>query len=104
MTSAGMTAKVSSIHVNGWFGEHDKLSMSRRLVQELYGLDLDTHRDQFIYAGDSPNDAPMFGYFPNSVGVSNVRAFLDRMTTPPQYVTEGRSGDGFRELVRHWLG
>ncbi len=104
MTSAGMTAKVSSIHVNGWFGEHDKLSMSRRLVQELYGLDLDTHRDQFIYAGDSPNDAPMFGYFPNSVGVANVRAFLDRMTTPPQYVTEGRSGDGFRELVRHWLG
>ncbi|RAX29122.1 HAD family hydrolase, partial [Enterococcus sp. HPCN18] len=35
MRCAGMTATVSSIHVNGWFGRHDKLSMSRLCVQEL---------------------------------------------------------------------
>jgi HAD superfamily hydrolase (TIGR01484 family) len=99
MEGAGMTAKVSSIHVNGWFGEHDKLSMSRSLMRELYGVDLDRDRDHFIYAGDSPNDAPMFGHFPLSVGVANVRDFVGKMDVMPRYVTNGRSGDGFSELA-----
>ncbi len=99
MEAAGMTAKVSSIHVNGWFGAHDKLSMTRTLVRELYGVDLDAQRGAFMYAGDSPNDAPMFAHFPNSVGVANVRAFAGRMATLPTYVTQGHSGEGFAELV-----
>jgi HAD superfamily hydrolase (TIGR01484 family) len=99
MEEAGMTAKVSSIHVNGWFGGHDKLSMSRQLVRELYGVDLDTERACFAYAGDSPNDAPMFGHFPFSVGVANVRDFAGKMDALPRYVTNGRSGQGFTELA-----
>jgi HAD superfamily hydrolase (TIGR01484 family) len=99
MEAAGMTAKVSSIHVNGWFGRHDKLSTTRALVQELWGLDLDAERAQFAYAGDSPNDAPMFGHFPFSVGVANVRDFAGRMEALPKYVTRARSGEGFAELA-----
>ncbi len=99
MEAAGMTAKVSSIHVNGWFGSYDKLSMSREVLRDLYGVDLDADRERFIYAGDSPNDAPMFAHFPNAVGVANVRDFVGRMDALPAYVTQARSGDGFAELA-----
>ena len=34
--AAGAQAKVSSIHVNGWFGAYDKLAMTRRLFREAF--------------------------------------------------------------------
>ena len=96
---AGATAKVSSIHVNGWFGSYDKLGMTRTLMRECFGVELDAERDAFVFAGDSPNDAPMFAYFPHAVGVANVAEFRDRMVALPTYVTAGRSGAGFVELA-----
>ena len=99
MRAEGLTAKVSSIHVNGWFGNHDKLSMTRRLFADEFGIDLDAMRERFIFIGDSPNDAPMFGYFPYSVGVANVRRFGARLDAPPKYVTGGDAGAGFVELA-----
>ena len=100
MEAEGMTAKVSSIHVNGWFGRYDKLGMTRTFLAEALDIDLDAERERFVFAGDSPNDAPMFAYFPNSVGVANVRAFLDRIATPPAWITESQAGAGFVELAR----
>lgn len=96
---AGATAKVSSIHVNGWFGRYDKLGMTRTLMRECFGIDLDAERETFVFAGDSPNDAPMFAFFPHAVGVANVVDFRDRMAALPAYVTAGRSGAGFVELA-----
>jgi HAD superfamily hydrolase (TIGR01484 family) len=105
MEEAGMTAKVSSIHVNGWFGEYDKLSMARTMMSERYGLDLSdpAQRAACVFAGDSPNDAPMFAYFPLSVGVANVRHFTGRLPHPPQFVTPSGHGAGFAELAHHLL-
>lgn len=103
MRAAGLTARMSSIHVNGWFGGYDKLSMTRILLQEAFGLDLDAERQRFIFVGDSPNDAPMFEFFPSAVGVANVRTFAGRLAVLPAYVTERASGAGFAELVRHLL-
>ena len=103
MRAAGMTAKMSSIHVNGWFGTYDKLAMTRTLLHEEFGIDVDAERDRFIFVGDSPNDAPMFEHFPYSVGVANVRAFAGRIATPPAYVTQRESGAGFAELAAHLL-
>ena len=99
MHQEGLTAKVSSIHVNGWFGNYDKLAMTRILMSECFDVDLDTCKEEFLFAGDSPNDAPMFGYFPNSVGVANVHAYADRLPTAPTYVTTTESGAGFCELA-----
>ncbi len=99
LRAEGMTAKVSSIHVNGWFGAHDKLSMTRTLLREAFGIDLDTQCERFVFVGDSPNDAPMFEFFSHSVGVANVRRFADRIAASPKYVTERESGAGFAELV-----
>ena len=83
MRDAGMTAKISSIHVNGWFGDYDKLGMARILMRERYGVDLDADRERYVFIGDSPNDEPMFAYFPHAVGVANVADFTDRMRHAP---------------------
>ncbi|HEY8243605.1 MAG TPA: HAD-IIB family hydrolase [Casimicrobiaceae bacterium] len=103
MESEGLTAKISSIHVNGWIGGYDKLGMTRTFLREAFGIDLDAERERYVFAGDSPNDAPMFAFFPNAVGVANVSAFLDRIPTPPAWIARAPAGDGFVELVDHLL-
>ena len=103
MTDAGMTVKVSSIHVNGWFGEYDKLTMIRHLFDEIFHVDLDVEKARFVFVGDSPNDQPAFAYFPNAVGVANVRDFADQLMSPPAFVTEERAGDGFTEMTSRLL-
>ena len=95
----GATAKISSIHVNGWFGGYDKLSTTRRFLADCFGIDIDRDRKRIVFAGDSPNDSPMFGFFPNSVGVANVLDFKDDLPATPAYVAEGRGADGFAELA-----
>ncbi len=95
----GMTAKVSSIHVNAWFGGYDKLSTTKRCLQEEFGVDLDADRARYAFAGDSPNDQPMFAFFPNAVGVANVREMADLMTDLPAYVTPSPGSAGFAELA-----
>ena len=101
MRAAGLTARISSIHVNGWFGAYDKLATTRLLFGERFGLDLDAANASVVFAGDSPNDAAMFAYFENSVGVANVRRF-DGLQ--PKFVTPSASGAGFAELAAHLLG
>ena len=99
MTAAGAHAKISSIHVNGWFGDYDKLSMTRILFRECFAAELDAVKDTVVFVGDSPNDEPMFRYFPLAVGVANVRDFEARLKARPAFVTEARAGAGFAELA-----
>lgn len=98
---AGARAKVSSIHVNGWFGAYDKLTTTRTFMRECFGVDLDASRERFTFVGDSPNDAPMFEFFPLSIGVANVARFAGRLAAAPAYVTESPSGAGFAEAAAH---
>ena len=97
--AAGAVAKVSSIHVHGWFGDYDKLTTTRIMLDECFGIDFEAEKERFVFAGDSPNDAPMFAAFPNAVGVANLRDFEGRLPAAPAYVTEARAGAGFAELV-----
>jgi HAD superfamily hydrolase (TIGR01484 family) len=103
MRQAGMHAKLSSIHVNGWFGQYDKLAMTRQLFREQFAIDLDAARVEVVYIGDSPNDAPMFDYFPKSVGVANIRRFAGALPAAPKYVASASSGAGFAEVIAHLL-
>ncbi len=99
----GAVAKVSSIHVNGWFGRYDKLSMTRRFAADVAGLDIDRDTHRAIFVGDSPNDAPMFAFFPNACGVAGVRDFAGRLDAEPAYVTQGGGGRGFVEVAERLL-
>jgi HAD superfamily hydrolase (TIGR01484 family) len=103
MRSAGMTATVSSIHVNGWFGTHDKLSGARWMLQRLFARALDTERERWVYVGDSTNDQAMFGFFPLSVGVANLRDFAAQLHTWPAYITRSARGAGFAEVAQRLL-
>jgi HAD superfamily hydrolase (TIGR01484 family) len=104
MKQAGLTAKISSIHVNGWYGDYDKLATARMLFGERFDIDIDRDNRSIVFVGDSPNDIPMFSFFENSVGVANVHRFEGRLTASPKYVTTAASGQGFSELAAHLLG
>ena len=99
----GATAKVSSIHVNGWYGAYDKLSMARRLLAEAFAIDADADRASIVFIGDSPNDGPMFRHFPQAVGVANVLDFAGRLAEKPHWVTRARGAAGFVELAEALL-
>src|SRR6185312_11109639 len=103
MEEEGLTAKVSSIHVNGWFGGYDKLSTTRLMLREDFGLDAQAERARIVFAGDSPNDQPMFEFFPNAVGVANVRDMADLMTHLPAWITPSRGSAGFAQLAEALL-
>jgi hydroxymethylpyrimidine pyrophosphatase-like HAD family hydrolase len=97
--AAGAEAKVSSIHVNAWFGNHDKLSMSLKLLGDKFNLPHEQAKLCVAYCGDSPNDAPMYAGFPFGIGVSNIRPLAHLMKHLPAYVTEGEGGIGFAEFA-----
>ena len=92
--SEGARAAISNIHINIWFGDYNKENMSIDVL-ESYGL---TEQDS-LYIGDSPNDSPMFGRFPLSVGVSSVLDYKDIMKNLPNYITNEDGEDGFIELI-----
>jgi hypothetical protein len=97
--NAGAEAKISSIHINGWFGDYDKLTMTGILFEGTYNCRPEEINEQVIYIGDSPNDEPMFEFFSNSVGVANIEAYLDRLNFQPRWVTQLAGGYGFAEMV-----
>ena len=103
MQAAGMNAKISSIHVNGWFGDYDKLTMTKQLLKEQFDVDLDQDKRSYAFIGDSPNDAPMFEFFPLSFGVRNLENFIDRLEHKPAYITQHNAGEGFTELIDYLL-
>jgi HAD superfamily hydrolase (TIGR01484 family) len=96
---AGAQAKISSIHVNGWFGNFDKLSTVRLWAQERLMALLEGERQTFVYCGDSPNDEPMFEFFPLSFGMANVRPFLPIMRHHPRFVCGKECGAGFCQVA-----
>ncbi len=99
MRRAGMNATVSSIHINGWFGTHNKLEGARWIVRQLWGRDLDAEMDRWVYVGDSTNDQQMFQHFRNSVGVANICRFETELIHLPRYITPSERGAGFAEVA-----
>lgn len=99
MRGAGMQATVSSIHINGWFGSHTKWSAAQWMLQRLFGRELAPEIGRWVYVGDSTNDQLMFGHFPLSVGVANLRDFAAQLQVWPAYITEAERGAGFAEVA-----
>jgi HAD superfamily hydrolase (TIGR01484 family) len=96
----GATHKISSIHVNGWFGDYNKLSTAKLLLKERFAMKWKEARRCMLFAGDSPNDELMFQALELTVGVANIRNFISRMKHPPKYITRNKGGHGFAEMAR----
>jgi hydroxymethylpyrimidine pyrophosphatase-like HAD family hydrolase len=103
MQSHGLTATVSSIHINGWMGSHNKWGGARWILQTLWGQELDHERDQWVYVGDSTNDQVMFQHLPHTVGVANIGRFWHELQHHPAYVTHAERGQGFAEMAQRLL-
>jgi HAD superfamily hydrolase (TIGR01484 family) len=103
MRAEAMNATVSSIHVNGWFGAHSKLSGAAWIVRRLFDRDLRAERESWLYVGDSTNDELMFASFPLSVGVANLVDFADRLKQWPAFITTHERGRGFIEVAESLL-
>ena len=98
----GANAKLSSIHVNTWFGQYDKKKgFENWLLQGAPGCSIHPvpQLHEWLYIGDSPNDEPMFEWFPYSVGVANIQKYLDQLKHPPRWITQGKSGTGFVQMT-----
>lgn len=96
----GAIAKISSIHVNTWFGSYTKIEGIQKFLSSSAAQALGLpNMNELIFAGDSPNDEPMFAAFEESVGVANVKKFLPMMKNPPKYITAKEMGSGFSELA-----
>ena len=96
----GMTATVSSIHINAWFGDHNKWHGAKWILKELTGKDLIQELDQWVYVGDSTNDQVMFEHFTHSVGVANIRRFENELQHLPKYIASKERGAGFAEVAK----
>ena len=94
---AGAICKVSSIHVNGWFGNFDKLQGFKAFHKDRFGEE--ANLSEWAFFGDSANDEPMFKAFEWSFGVANVRDFLPRLQSPPKWITPSKGGHGFVEGI-----
>jgi len=101
LASKNLKYKLSSIHINAWFGEHDKAKTCRRFIREVLGASPGTGGHLFI--GDSPNDEPLFEAFDLSVGVHNIERYAPRLAHPPRYVTRACGAEGFVEMADHVL-
>jgi len=101
--SEGAVYKVSSIHINCWFGQFDKVGGVRRFLAER-GEDLEGVQKTALFTGDSPNDEPLFRALEATIGVANIRPFLPRLAFPPAYITEAEAAAGFAEAVGVILG
>ncbi len=99
MQQHGLTATVSSIHINGWLGNHSKWTGAQWMLQRLFGRALSAELERWVYVGDSTNDQIMFEHFPLAVGVANLRHFAEQLRVWPAYITQGERGQGFAELA-----
>jgi 3-deoxy-D-manno-octulosonate 8-phosphate phosphatase KdsC-like HAD superfamily phosphatase len=97
--NVGANCTVNSLWVLAWYGEFNKLEMSRRMMAELFAMDLEAEREAFFYVGDSVNDEPMFEFFPYSAGVSTIKKSESQLRNPPRWVTKGPGGTGFVEVA-----
>jgi len=97
----GFSARASSVHVNAWAGDFDKAPAALRCLRECFPAQADPAR--WVFVGDAPNDASMFGAFPRSVAVANILPHLAALPVPPAFVTGAAGGAGFEELAARLL-
>jgi len=99
LADEGVRFKVSSIHVNFWMGDFDKLSGVLLFLAEQARSSLEGVKEKTLFIGDSPNDEPLFAGFAHSIAVGNLRRFLPRITHLPEFIAEGESATGFCEAA-----
>lgn len=95
----GVRHKTSSVHINCWCGNYDKLSCLKVFMDDFSSVEEGEKYSNILYVGDAPNDEPIFAGIKNTVAVANIKRYVSKLTNKPTYITSGESADGFNELV-----
>ena len=103
MRAEGYQTAVSSIHIHAYKPENQKADGVYPLMHAAFAMDQQAVQARAAFIGDSPNDASLFAAIPVSVGVANVRGSLDKIHTPPAYVTDAECGAGFIEFTQRLI-
>ncbi|SDL06149.1 hypothetical protein SAMN05661010_00873 [Modicisalibacter muralis] len=101
--TSGAHARASSIHVNAWFGDHDKATMAARLLSEDLELSASAQAQRVLFIGDAPNDESLFRAYPLSVGVANIKPHLETLAHGPRWLCDASHGEGFSEMANRLL-
>lgn len=101
--SHGAEAKISSIHVNGWFGKYNKLTTTFLFLKNEFGLSEANALEKCVFVGDSPNDEPLFEKFPHSFGVANILDFRSSLQHLPAYIATEKGAEGFTQIANQIL-
>lgn len=86
----------SNVHINFWVGN---ISKYLGVVEYLKKFRPELKEENCWFFGDAPNDQSMFELFHNSVGVSNIRHCLDRLTHKPRIILEGEENAGAKGVL-----
>ena len=95
----GATYKVSSIHINCWFGDYNKVACFKLFLEDFTGKSLSELQQYIVFIGDSPNDEPIFKELENGIAVANIKKFLPDLAYPPKYITTHETAEGFCEAI-----
>ena len=85
--------------MNGWFGDYNKVTMSLKMLLKEFGISELEAKIVAGFSGDSPNDEPMFAYFPHSFGVANLQKFENLLKNKPTYISQKTGGEGFVQIA-----
>lgn len=81
----------SNVHINFWAGEISKYLGVKAFLKDFRP---GVKEEDCWFFGDAPNDQSMFELFHNSVGVSNIKHCLNRLTHKPRIILEGEENSG----------
>jgi hydroxymethylpyrimidine pyrophosphatase-like HAD family hydrolase len=84
-------------------GAYDKLSMTERFLAGRFGWSGGAGDREIIFAGDSPNDEPMFARFPLACAVANIRRYKALIRHEPAFAASRECGEGFAEIAETLL-
>lgn len=81
----------SNVHINFWAGEISKYLGVKEFMKTFRPK---AKENECWFFGDAPNDQSMFEFFNNSVGVSNIKHCLHKLTHKPRIIMEGEENSG----------
>ncbi len=98
-----INATTSSIHINMWIGNFNKLTAAKNWIAENTDFNEEDIQKNCSYIGDSLNDEVMFKFFQNSIGVANIKPHLKNLKYKPTLIMSKEGGFGFAEWSKQIL-
>ncbi len=92
----GANFTFSNVHLNFWIGNINKYS-----TIDFYLKENNIDEDSCVFFGDSLNDESVFKNMKNTIGVSNVKAVLNKLEYRPSTILKGEKYQGVEGVYNY---